>query len=471
MIKKIATSSAYFAGGLSTQRKLFFVPSGAYQGRAIAVYPKTESQIVCVWSDPPYTQWSEETAIITDAANFPPSAHMDESGHVYVAYTVQSSLDLALKKLSFSNGSWSAGSKRTIYDGDSNYYPSLHKDVYSRLWVSFTRESGGICYVNVKRSTDDGVTWGTGQSDPGTALTSGATSCYSQLVYRPSHVYCIYSDGSTKLAYRRMHISGALFDDEVGVYTGADLAGRFCGAASIDLKLGVAFRDGSILGYREFDGSQWSGVLSIDTECAMNPVLYFRQSVPYIVFGKQVGTGQVRPCISHREGASFTAASSVSAEIAPFDKVFCCRPSAAAQFSDKTSAAANGTSADVYHDSTGKLLLSSGDAVYLGQSERFSAVVVTLSTTGAGGTVAWYYWNGTDWKVFNPTSGAYHFGSSPSTIRLWDDTASAPSDWQTSLVNGSAKFWIKAVATSDFTTGPIGSQMTCASNISYLIAA
>jgi len=469
MLKKIGTSSAYYGGGLSMQKKLFVVQSGAYQGRAIIIFPKTQSQIVFVWADPPYTSWSEETSIVTDSANYPPGAFMDDAGNVYVSYTVENSFDLAEKKLTFSDGHWNIGTKNVIFDGDANYHPSLFKDEFDRLWVSWTRVSGGMSYVNNKRSTNDGTTWGSGPSDEGTTLTSGSSSCYNQLVYRPNHVYCIYTDGGTKLAYRRMSTSGAVFEDEVTLYSGTGLGASFSGASSDDLKLGIAFCDDSQLYYKEFDGAQWSGLTPVDSSPSVAPNLYFRQSVPYIVYGLQIGTNQQVPHYSYREGDSFTSPVPISQEMSTFDSVLCYRPSAGVNFVDKTSAAANDTSADLYHDDSGKLMLSSGDGIYIGQLERFTTLMVTLSTNGSGGEVSWYYWNGSDWKVFTPGSGAYHFDSSPAAVRLWDDSSDLPSDWQTCVVNGYVRYWVKAITTADFSTGPVGSQITGALNVSYLI--
>lgn len=469
MIRKIGTSSSYYGGGLSTQRKLFIVPLGVHQGRAIAVYPRTTSQIVFVWADPPYTSWSQETSIITDSANYPPSAHMDESGNVYVVYTVENSFDLAVKKLAFADGQWSVGAKSVIFNGGSSYYPSIFKDEFERLWVSWTRVSGEIFYINVKRSMDDGVTWGSGPEDDGTTLTSGSTSCYSQLVLRPNHIYCIYTEGDAKLAYRRISTSGAIFDDEVTLYSGSGLGAGFCGACSDDLRLGIAFRDASYLYYKEYDGAQWSGLIPVDTSPSVEPNLYFRQSVAYIVYAVQIGANQQVPHYSYRDGDSFAPPEPISPEVSTFESMLCYSPSAGANFTDRTQDAANDTASDVFHEATGRMLLSAGDGVYFGQSEKFATVTVTLSTNGVGGEVSWYYWNGSDWKAFTPASGPYHFESSPAVVRLWDDSSSLPSDWQTCVVNNAARYWVKAIATAGFSTGPIGSQITGALAISCLI--
>ncbi len=470
MIKEIATTNAFYGGGLSIQKKLFVVPSGAYQGRAIIIYPTSSSQIVFVWADPPYTSWSSERTVASDSADQPAGAFMDDDGNVYVVYTVQTSLDLAEKKLTFSDGEWQAGTKNIVYDGDSNYFPSILKDVLGKLWISFTRESGGVYYINLKTSTNDGTTWGTGASDPGTALTSGASSCYSQLVYRPNHVYCVYTEGGTKLAYRRRNIAGAIFEDEVSLYSGTGLAANFSGATSKDLRLGIVFCDGSNVYYKEFDGSLWSGIETIDTSYSVNPNLSFRQNVPYVVFARLIGTDQHQPYFSYREGSGFMSPAAMSAELSVFNKVLCYRPSSPVQFIDKTNAAADDTSADVYHDDSNKLMLSDGDGVYIGQSEPFTSVSINLSTTGSGGNVSWYYWDGSDWKVFTPASGAYNFDSSPALVRLWKDTDDLPGDWLLSVVSNSAMYWVKAVTSSDFNIAPVGSQITGVTNLSYIIS-
>jgi len=93
---------------------------------------------------------------------------------------------------------------------------------------------------------------------------------------------------------------------------------------------------------------------------------------------------------------------------------------------------------------------------------------VILSDNGIGGTIAWYYWNGSDWENFVPGSGAYNFDASPSLIRLWDDYADMPPDWQSCVINGTSQFWIKTVVMSSFGTAPVGTQITAASNLPHL---
>lgn len=469
MIRKIGTSSASFGIGLSTQRRIFVAPAGEYQGRTIVIFPKSSSEIVFVWADPPCVNWSAETTVVTDAADYPCDACIDKSGNVYLAYTVATSFDLAFKKLSFANGVWTVGSAVTIYNGGTSLYPSIYMDDWDRLIVSWTLESGGQYYIHSKRSLDDGATWGGGPGDSGDQLSSGASSAYSQIVHRPNQIYCIYSLGGTTLACRSREFAAAVWTPgEETVYSGTGLSDKFSAAASPDLRLGVVFTDSEYLNYKEFDGSIWSGVAVIDNAPPVAPRLIFRSEVPQVFYAKQIGNEQLVPCISYRENGVFVDPVPVSSEIDSFDKVLCYRPIAGQPYSDMSSEAAGDSPGDVYHPASGRLMLDEGDGVYIGQSEKFYNLKLTLSTIGAGGTVSWYYWNGAGWQVFIPASGAYNFDSSSEEVLLWEDGSQIPDDWQSSTVANSAKFWVKAVATSDFSTGPIGSQITCALNISRI---
>ena len=138
MLKLIDTSSADYPVGFSHNRRLFKVASGPYAGRMAICYASDDSTVKLVYADPPYTNWSTPASIITDSADYPVSGIIDSGGNIYLAYTLESSHDLVMKKLSFSDGTWSVGSRNTIYDGDDNYYPSLFKDKYHKLWVSWT---------------------------------------------------------------------------------------------------------------------------------------------------------------------------------------------------------------------------------------------------------------------------------------------------------------------------------------------
>src|SRR3989304_7932638 len=102
MQKLIDTVNSYYATGIQPQAKIFNVPSGQYLDRVIAIYPQTPNQLVYVWADPPYENWSDPVEIVTNSADYPCSPYMDSNGNIYLVYTQQTTLALLELKMTFS---------------------------------------------------------------------------------------------------------------------------------------------------------------------------------------------------------------------------------------------------------------------------------------------------------------------------------------------------------------------------------
>jgi hypothetical protein len=134
-----------------------------------------------------------------------------------------------------------------------------------------------------------------------------------------------------------------------------------------------------------------------------------------------------------------------------------------------TSEATSGVTADAYHPNSSALVEDSGDIAYLGMDQKFRYVKFLLSTAGAGGTVVYSYWDGSNWMAFTPTGGNFALDATDKDLLLWDDYVSIPDDWQKKLVNGQTRFWVKIEVDSSFTTGPVGSQITAASDLQAFI--
>jgi len=461
----IYNASSAYGTGLCPQRKLFRVQNGEHAGRLLALFSKTPSVISYVVADPPYMNWSAPNDIITDAADYPVGGFIDDTDCVFVVYTKQTSGDLAVLKLTYGGGTWSVGTTYVIYNGDDNYFPTIYKDCYQTLYVTWSRYTGSAYTINAKISVNEGQTWGTGPSDPGTTLTAEASSAYSTLVYRPTCVHCIYTLGGTKLALRRRDINAATWESEETIYTGSGLYDDFGAAVAPDNRLAVTFSTATDLYYREHDGVSWSGLYTVDSNPALAPCIRFVGSTPYVMYGRTIGTDQNRWFSAHLEESGFSTPEGILAGYEPFARVYCYDASSGAPSYGRTTQAADTTPADVFHPDSGRLLDAVGDGIFLGMDDRFCRVSVVLSTVGAGGAVAWSYWNGTSWETFTPASGTYHFDSTPAGVRLWDDLKSAPADWQKTTINTHFKYWVRAMVTGAYTTGPIGSQITAASNL------
>jgi hypothetical protein len=472
MQKLIDTVSSFYATGIQPQVKMFKVSSGQYQDRLVIIYPKTSSQLVYVWADPPYLSWSQPVDLATDSADYPVSAHMDAEGNIYIVYTQQTSLSLMELKLSFSQGSWSLGAVNTVCNQGECRYPSIIKDSTDRLWVSWTYYDPVTerNYVHVKTSQDDGTTWGTGPTDPGTCLTNGAASCFSQLLFQSPYIRCFYSDDSTLLAYRSHEIQSTGWDSQETIYSGSQIDDDFCADLSSDNKVGIVFPGSSSLLYKEFDGSNWSGVFTVDNNPSQSPALRFLEDSPYVFFARNIGGGQNQSFYSYRDGQDFVTPVTYEPGQKPFDRFLCYDDSASTKYCDLTTQAEDSNPADVFHPASGGVLEDTDDVLYLGMEVRFNLVRLNLATSGIGGQVKWQYWDGDTWSDFTPQSGAYHLDSQEKTVILWEDLNSVPYDWQRCSVNDLSEFWMRIVVTSSFTTAPVGTQVTAVPESKYLKA-
>jgi hypothetical protein len=472
MQKLIDTSTAFYSGGNSPTKKLFTVTAGVYAGRQIVVYAASPSTIKFSYADPPYTSWSTPQTVATNAADYPVSAVMDAAGNVYVVFSAQTTLNLLFRKLTFTAGDWTVGSEATIYNDKDNFFPTILKDVFGQLWVCWTcYDSGSGSYtLRHKQSVTEGTLWGSGPSDAGEALTSGSTGCYHQLVYLQPYVYCIYTDAGTKLAYRRIPEGGTNWDTEITLYTGSSLADGISVAVSEAGGLvGVAFNASGKLWYLEYDAGSWSGLHELVTDPATPPLLVFNGVSPYVLYGISVGTGQTELMYRCKSGVGFAAAVSVCPELSRFKYVVLYDANGSPDFRDLGAEAGNSTAADVYHPTSTKLIQSVGDAIYLGCDETFAACEMILSTAGdTSGAVSWAYFDGSNWTAFTPQSGDYHLDQLSKKVRLWSDSASAPSNWQKSTVANCSAFWIRITVSAAYTTAPIGTQITPLASINYL---
>jgi hypothetical protein len=472
MQKLIDTVDSYYGTGIQPQAKLFKVPSGQYMDRIIAIYPKTPNQLVYAWADPPYQSWSDPVQIINNSADYPCSAYMDSNANIYLAYTQQTTLALLELKMTFSQGSFSVGTVNTVCNAGQNYYPSITKDSINRLWISWTYYDSGAerYFVHVKSSTNDGATWGSGPSDPGTALTSGSASCYSQLIFQSPYIRCFYSDDSTLLASRSFELSGSVWSSQQTIYSGSTISDNFHADLSSDHKVGIIFPGTSCLFYKEFDGSNWSGVFTVDNSLPVSPTIKFFNTIPFVFFAKNMGTGQNEVFYSYKEGTSFVLSSPLEGGQKPFDKIFCYDDSATNKYADRTTEAGNSTVADVYHPTSNSLVKDVSDAFYMGMDHKFNLAKIILSTGGIAGEVCWQYWDGQSWTNFTPYSGAYHLDSQDKMVILWQDLSSVPTDWQRCPVNLVSEFWVRILVTTGFTTAPVGTQITAVPETKYLNA-
>lgn len=466
MHKLIATSAASRPTGSPPQRKLFRVPSGIFKGRLAALYMDSATGISLVHSDYPHQSWSSPQQIISDSLDSPFSACMDDSGDIHIVYS-DSSKDIKFVKLTFAAGAWSTGSAVTVLNVDDNYNPCILKDGDGKLWCFIINHRTSVdskYYVRTKSSDDDGQTWGTGGGDLGMQLSSGSNDiCYVSACQISSRLYSVYTEERSNLKYRVYDLKLESWESEVAIHTGDYIDDDFDIAVSSDKKLGVAFSissDGRIY-FKEFDGNSWSGLQEIEDVQSRSPQISYLNDIPNIFYAGLLGSNYYRLRHALMSGESFLTADCIPS-IGIFDKVFVYDDSASSKFEDKTTAAADSSSGDVYHPESSAMLDSIGDCLYVGKQDGFYSVTLILSVVGAGGQVIWEYFDGAQWIAFTPDSGAYHFDSADKLVYLWTGGESIPSDWQIGTVNNYNAYWIRARVSVGFSSNPVGTQVMAA---------
>lgn len=467
MQKKITETTAAYPMGEPYQAKLFRVSSGIYLGRRAAVFQTSPTEIKLAWSDAPAAGWSSLVMVASDATDQSIDAVMTADGDIHVAYTETSTYQLVTRKLTFSGGIWSVGAKVTIYDGTQGYDPSLAVEPGGKLWVSFSRFVSPSRTIRAKSSTDGGATWGSGAADAGDQISAGSMFAWSQCLVDDYSVHVIFNDQDTALSICSQALSGGSWSSQYNIATGSSFGSHFHAAVGDDNRLGVAYYRDQLY-FREYDGSNWGAVVVLVTEPVLCPQLVYEGNIPAVVYLKLLGNGSTVATYTDRRTGTFSSPEVLEARSAPLDAVVLYDASSDT-YEDLTTEAGSESVADVYHASSGCVVKDAGDILYMGMDVRFASARLTLSTSGVGGTVMVSYWDGTNWQAFTPANGSTDLGSGSIDLLLWTDFSSMPDDWQKLTVNSQTRYWVKLEVNSAFATGPVGTQISAASETNRLI--
>ncbi len=463
MQKKITESTAQNGLGIATGKLLLKVPPGAYAGRMAVLIQTAAGQIKLYYADSPYTAWSAPATVVTDAVDDAFSAAIDSNGNIHIVYTETSTEYLVTKKLSFSAGVWSVGSKVTIYNGNPSYYPTVAIETGGNIWVCYTRINGPIYYIYAKSSTDGGATWGSGIGDAGDSISSGDTSAYAKFIIGPNDLFVVYTASGSDLYFSQRPISGGSWTTPFNLASTGNFDEHLDVAVSSEGLLGTVYDNDQLI-YKEYDGNNWGTAITLDGSGGTFPQIIFFDNVPVVTYLQAFETGQIKLLQSNRQSGTFSSPVVLDSRADVVDKLTV-YDSVSTTYADLTTEAASSTSADVFHPSSSALVKAVGDEVYIGLDKKFRFLRFILSTAGVGGTINYSYWDGTVWKAFTPQSGNYDLDATDEEVILWTDFESVPADWQLSSVNGNVFFWVRLKVDSVFTTAPVGSQITALSNL------
>lgn len=421
-------------------------------------------QIRYAYADRPYVNWSTPGTLADDSGDLAFDAVMDCAGNVHVFYIEQGTNFIVTRRMTFSMGEWTVGSKVYVCNDGVALAPSVALDAAGTLWVSWSRLSGGSYDVQVKTSDDGGASWGSGPGDTGETIESGMPVVRSRIGVSSSHVFVVYT--GTDVSARWRPLSGGSWTAKYTVASGTGIDEHFDAAVSTDGLLGIVFDCGQ-LRYREYDGSNWSALATLDEEEGDHPQLFFVKNVPVVSYLNTQSATQAQIRFVERSAGVFSPPAVLDNRAGVFDGVVLF-DAVSGSYAELTAAASSEDTADVYHPMSGVMLKNVGDCVYLGMDLPFRFVTFALSTSGTGGTTGYSYWDGSNWKGFSPAGEMFHLDALEAMVALWDDYSSISADWQQVAVDGTVKYWLRIEVTSDFATGPIGSRITAISGITAL---
>ena len=217
------------------------------------------------------------------------------------------------------------------------------------------------------------------------------------------------------------------------------------------------------LKYLQYDGTAWGAVPQLLSAIGADPSLTTNGSDLWVLYQWEVGSSQDLIAMKHFDGTA-QAWDAGSVNLSDSDEAFAARAwcvgGSPLTYTDVTVASASTAKKDVKNAITLAMLRSVGDEFYFGAPVPVKYLRVQLATSGAGGAVAWEYWNGFAWTSFTPSSGAYSFEKSAS-VTLWPEADPAPSDWAACSVGGSDPlYYVRARVTTAYSTAPLGAQIS-----------
>jgi hypothetical protein len=119
-------------------------------------------------------------------------------------------------------------------------------------------------------------------------------------------VHVVYHDQDTALSIRLLALVGGSWSSQFNIATGSGFS-SFDAAVGTDGRLGVAWcRDQ--LYYREYDGSNWGAIATLETHPIASPQMFFEGNVPVIAYLDDIGGDMKVARVCDRRTGSFETA-------------------------------------------------------------------------------------------------------------------------------------------------------------------
>lgn len=421
------------------------------------------------------TTWTCQSHLNTSSNFYWASAVIDSSDNIYLVY---SGWDLMYRKLTKGAGAtWTIGNEQTIITGSGSSISLgsvIEREGTTRLWIALQyRESSTASRTRVYYSDNFGTapSW-TLSADLDTPDSSGSTTHYPVIVRYGSNIGVIYANynGSTyDLNWRHRADSDGLTTWSAAEIIVSTSSHNKHLAATVDNNNYIHLVYGStgtnhnnvIVTYKYYNGASWSSAVTLSGAAnsgGHSPSITTNGTDVWVFWQGRHNTGlgssTVFGRVVYRKGISPFASGNFEAETVlnsadrAYDKIY---TYIGGTYADKTTAGN-----DVQNNIT--LGASVGDITYFGHSEKYRAVAGLMATAGAGGVVAYEYWNGSAWTTLSTFATRFPDFTN-ATIGGYEVDFLPPSNWATTVVNSTnapgSYYYVRARVTTAYTTAPV----------------
>jgi len=209
---------------------------------------------------------------------------IDGSDNIYTVFYGGGSGGIYLYKLTYSGGSWTVGTRRTIA-GNYCYYVSLVKRASGELFVTFFYGYSGAWRLYGFYSTDDGASWNNNYYTLTDTLSG--TRCFEV----GSTIWCIVTTAGGKLQQFIWNDIAKSWNAPTDIASGITNSSYSLGACKIsDSNIFAAVRTSSGIKIYNYTGSWDSGTLLSDNSNDQDPALSIVANNPVIIWTDYTGT-------------------------------------------------------------------------------------------------------------------------------------------------------------------------------------
>ncbi len=414
------------------------------------------------------SSWSCQGQLSDDTTNlFYASAAIDSGDNVYVTYSVTDSTanaahDVYFRRLTKGSGaSWTLGTAQKVMDSDGTVGYSLsyvEVEDTARLWLSFRLFNGTIYTTHLYYGNQaDAPTWNVAKS-PVYVGSINANSGYSSIHVSGDYLYLLHSSGTLHVSSKLKSAATDAWNDRYNTlmspipYYNAVVDNYnnlyIAVPSSSGVSMNVITPQGPLTGGSTIYPNQGYSVpysVTLSTDGA-NVWLSMIDASTLSFLADLPGRGIIKRIRVYvpAENSNVVYEEDITSNWGIFDSFWSYKSST--YLNDTVDAGDTTVAGDVQG------VQNAGDILYLGKNTKFDSASWSTGNSSARNTVAWEYWNGSEWQAVSIISASSNSLGGDGNITFVE-----PADWQKSSVNSEVEtyYYLRVRVITNFAASPV----------------